>query len=70
MSKFQVRAKSHPKHWAHSIDKGVIHLEFVVEDTDDVAAKQKAKMVLYDNDYEVNLDEIDIQDLEPNITIA
>ena len=69
MSKFQVRAKSPPKHWAHSIDKGVIHLEFVVEDTDEVAAKEKAKIVLYDNDYEVHLDDIDIHEIDAIVEI-
>jgi hypothetical protein len=69
MSKYQVQARIHPTHWAHSIDKGVIHLEFVVEDTDEVAAREKAKMVLYDNDYEVHSDEIDIHEIDAIVEI-
>ena len=69
MSKFQVQARMHPTHFAHSIEKGVIHLEFVVEATDEVAAKEKAKIVLYDNDYEVHLDDIDIHEIDAIVEI-
>lgn len=70
MSKYKIQARIHPTHWAGTIDKGVIHLEFVVEATDETAAMEKAKLVFYDNDYEVHSDDIDIHEIDPIVSVA
>jgi ribosome-binding ATPase YchF (GTP1/OBG family) len=64
MSKYQVQARIHPTHWAHSIDKGVIHLEYVIEATDETQAREKAEELHDSNDYEVHLDDIDIHKID------
>jgi hypothetical protein len=66
MSKYQVQARMYPSVTTigTTIEKGVIHLEYVIEATDETQAREKAEELHDSNDYEVHLDDIDIHKID------